>query len=163
MIARRYEAAGNRGHVYATQSVWLSDRENQPTTADALRTSASATAPVTFIAVPATTQFRMGVDRDADGVFDQDELDGAADPANPASLPANFCRADFDGNGTLDGADLSAFTAAHTAGNPRANWDRSFGSNGLPTISAADLSAYQAAHAAGCTASGDALYANGFE
>ncbi|MBL8246716.1 MAG: hypothetical protein JNL89_21130, partial [Rhodanobacteraceae bacterium] len=59
--------------------------------------------------------------------------------------------------------DLSAFTAAHTAGNPRANWDRSFGSNGLPTISAADLSAYQAAHAAGCTASGDALYANGFE
>lgn len=163
MIARRYEAAGTRGHVYATQSVWLSDRENQPTTADALRTSASATAPVTFIAVPATTQFRMGVDRDADGVFDQDELDGAADPANAASQPAGFCRADFDGNGTLDGADLSAFTAAHTAGNPRANWDRSFGSNGLPTISAADLSAYQAAHAAGCTASGDALYANGFE
>ena len=163
MIARRYEAAGTRGHVYATQSVWLSDRENQPTTADALRTSASTTAPVTFIAVPATTQFRMGVDRDADGVFDQDELDGAADPANAASQPAGFCRADFDGNGTLDGADLSAFTAAHTAGNPRANWDRSFGSNGLPTISAADLSAYQAAHAAGCTASGDALYANGFE
>ncbi len=113
MIARRYEAAGTRGHVYATQSVWLSDRENQPTTADALRTGASASAPVSFIAVPITTQFRVGVDRDADGVFDQDELDGSADPANAASLPAGFCRADFDGNGTLDAADLSAFTAAH--------------------------------------------------
>lgn len=163
LIARRYEASAARGYVYATQSVWLSDRENQPTTADALRTGASAAVPVTFIAVPITTQFRMGVDRDADSVFDQDELDSGSDPTNATSLPASFCRADFDGNGTLDGADLSAFTAAHTASNPRANWDRSFGSNGLPTITAADLSGYQAAHAAGCTTSGDALYANGFE
>jgi hypothetical protein len=143
--------------------VWLSDRENQPTTADVLRTGASASAPVSFIAVPITTQFRIGVDRDADGVFDQDELDGSADPANTASQPTGFCRADFDGNGTLDGADLSAFTAAHTAGNPRANWDRSFGGNGLPTVTAADLVAYEAAHAAGCASGGDALYANGFE
>lgn len=163
LIARRYASDGTRGYVYATQSVWLSDRENQPTDATTLRTGASAAAPVTFIAVPITAQFRMGVDRDADGVFDRDEVDNASDPADAASLPTTFCRADFDGNGTLDASDLSAFTSAHSAANPRANWDRSFGANGLPTISAADLSQYQAAHAAGCAALGDVILSDGFE
>lgn len=163
LVARRYDAGGTRGYVYATQTVWLSDRENQPTTADTLRSNASAAAPVTFIAVPITAQFRMGVDRDADGVFDQDEIDGGSDPADASSLPSAFCRADFDGSGTLDSADLSAFTAAHTANSPRANWDRSFGANGLPTISAADLSQYQAAHAAGCATVVEQIFGNGFE
>lgn len=163
LIARQYSAGATRGYVYATGGVWLSDRENQPTTADALRTGASAAVPVSFIAVPITAQFRMGVDRDADGYFDQDEVDNGANPMDASSTPSNFCRADFDGNGTLDSADQSAFVAAHGLSNPRANWDRSFGSNGLPTISAADLSQYQAAFASGCAAVGDALYGNGFE
>lgn len=163
LIARRYEAGGARGYVYATQGVWLSDRENVPSTTDALRTGASAAAPVTFIAVPIGAQFRMGVDRDADGYFDRDEADRGSNPADAASLPTGFCRADFDASGTLDASDLSAFTAAHSAGNPRANWDRSFGSNGLPTITAADLSGYQSAYAAGCASLADAVYANGFE
>lgn len=161
LIARRFDAAGTRGYVYATQSVWLSDRENQPTSADALRSGASAAAPVNFIAVPIGTQFRMGVDRDADGVFDMDESAHGSDPANAASLPGGFCRADFDDSGTLDATDLAAFTAAHTAGNPRTNWDRSFGSNGLPTLDAADLSAYQVAYAAGCNTEG--VFGDGFE
>jgi hypothetical protein len=163
LIARRYASDGTRGYVYATQTVWLSDRENQPSDANTLRSGASATEPVTFIAVPITTQFRMGVDRDADGVFDQDELDNASDPADSASLPVAFCRADFDGNSTLDGADLTAFTNAHAASNPRANWDRSFAANGLPTITAADLGQYQVAHSAGCAAVGDSILADGFE
>ncbi len=162
LIARRFDAGSTRGFVYATQSVWLSDRENAPTTATALRAGASSSAPVMFMAVPITTQFRMGVDRDADGVFDQDELDHGSDAANAGSLPTSFCRADFDANGTLNAADLSAFTSAHTAGNPRANWDRSFAANGLPTITAADLSSYQAAHAQGCP-SGEFSFADGFE
>lgn len=163
LIARRYASDGTRGYVYATQNVWLSDRENQPTDATTLRTGASASAPVTFIAVPSTAQFRMGVDRDADGVFDQDEIDQGSNPADASSLPASFCRADFDGNGTLDAADLTAFTSAHTSASPRANWDRSFGANGLPTITAADLSQYQAAHAAGCAAPGETILSDGFE
>jgi DNA-binding beta-propeller fold protein YncE len=162
LIARQYTAGGTRGHVYATSGVWLSDRENQPTTADALRTSATAAAPVSFIAVPITAQFRMGVDRDADGVFDQDELDHGSNPSLATSLPTDFCRADFDGNGSLDAADLNAFTTAHSAQNPRANWNRSFGANGLPTIEAADLSEYQASYAAGCDGAW-AEFANGFE
>lgn len=163
LIARQYSADGTRGHVYATQSVWLSDRENAPTDATTLRTGATAAAPVTFIAVPITTQFRIGVDRDADGVFDQDEIDAGSNPADATSLPAAFCRADFDGNGTLDGNDLVAFTSAHGAASPRANWDRSFSANGLPTITATDLSGFQAAHASGCAALGDSILANGFE
>ncbi len=161
LVARRYAAGVARGAVYATSAVWLTDRENQPTTADALRTSATAAAPVSFIAVPASTQFRVGVDRDADLVFDQDEIDESSDPANAASLPSSFCRADFDASGTLDTADLNAFTSAHGAQSPRANWDRSFGANGLPTIDAADLAAYQASFAAGC--GGWAGFGNGFE
>ena len=143
--------------------MWLSDRENQPTTADALRIGATAAAPVSFIAVPITAQFRMGVDRDADGVFDQDEIDAASNPADASSLPASFCRADFDASGTLDGADLSAFASAHSANNPRANWDRSFAANGLPTITANDLLQYQAAHAADCATAGEDIFGNGFE
>lgn len=163
LIARRYDNGSARGFVYATQGIWLSDRENVPTTADALRTGASAVAPVTFIAVPINAQFRMGVDRDADGYFDQDEADQGSNPADAASIPANFCRADFDASGLLDASDLSAFTAAHGAGNPRTNWDRSFNASGLPTITAADLAAYQSAYAAGCGALADPVYANGFE
>jgi hypothetical protein len=163
LIARRYASGGTRGHVYATQGIWLSDRENQPTDAATLRTGASNEEPVTFLAVPITAQFRMGVDRDADGVFDQDELDNASDPADAASLPTTFCRADFDGNGTLDANDLSAFSSAHAAASPRANWDRTFAANGLPTITAADLDQYQAAHADGCAQVGELILADGFE
>jgi YVTN family beta-propeller protein len=163
LIARSYTSGGSTGYVYATQAIWLSDRENQPGNADTLRSNASAAAPVSFIAVPINTQFRTGVDRDADGVFDQDEIDNASDPADASSLPSAFCRADFDGNGTLDAADLIAFTNAHSAGNPRANWDRSFGSNGLPSITQNDLDQYQIAFAAGCTTLGETLFTDGFE
>lgn len=162
LIARQYATGGTRGMVYATAGVWLTDRENQPTTADTLRTSATAAAPVTFIVSPITAQFRMGVDRDADSVFDQDELDAGSDPANAASVPVSFCRADFDASGTLDAADLTAFTSAHGAQSPRTNWDRSFGANGLPTIDAADLAGYQTSFAAGCEGAW-AGFANGFE
>ena len=162
LIARQYAAGGTRGMVYATSGVWLTDRENQPTTVDALRTSATAVAPVSFVVAPITAQFRMGVDRDADLVFDQDELDEGTDSANAASVPTSFCRADFDASGTLDAADLTAFTNAHGAQNPRANWNRSFGSNGLPTIDATDLAGYQASHAAGCAGEW-AGFGNGFE
>ncbi|MBL8298572.1 MAG: hypothetical protein JNN30_09525 [Rhodanobacteraceae bacterium] len=142
--------SAGRGYVYATQGVLLSDRENSPTTLTALRTTASATAPVAITVVPAGTQYRMGVDRDSDSVFDQDERDQGtlADDAN--SVRYDFCRADFNADHVLDASDLSAFTSAYNSGNVRANYDHSLGSNGLPTITAADLSAYQTDYNAGC-------------
>jgi YVTN family beta-propeller protein len=163
LIAKARSAGSARGYVYATQNVLLSDRENVPTTLDALRAAAAPGAEVTITVVPSFTQYRMGADRDADGAFDRDELDFGADPADAGSLPVGFCRPDFDANGTLEQADLDAFSAAHAAGNPRGNYDRSLGGDGRPSVTAADLAAYQADFAAGCEAEGEALFANGFE
>ena len=116
-----------------------------------------------FLVVPSFSQYRIGVDRDADGYFDRDETDFGADPAAATSTPAAYCKPDFDGNGSLTGADQTAFSNAFAANDPRANFDHSLGANGLPTLTAADQSAYQAAFAAGCGAGADALFGNGFE
>ena len=160
LVARARIAGESRGFVYATQAVLLSDREHEPTTLDALRTGAAAGNEVTITVVPAFTQYRAGVDRDADGFLDADEADHGADGSNAMSTPDAYCRADFDGNGTLEASDASAFATAHAAANPRANWDWSLGANGLPSIDAADLAGYNAAFAEGCET---AMFVNSFE
>ncbi len=43
----------------------------------------------TYTVVPRGAGWRMGVDRDADGYLDRDELDFGSDPANPLSLATN--------------------------------------------------------------------------
>ncbi len=163
LIAKATVANRARGYVYATSGVLLSDRYNAPTTIDALRAAAAAGAEVTFTVVPAFTQYRAGVDRDSDGWFDADEQDLGADPQAANATLTGFCKADFDGNGTLDNADLSAFTSAFNASNPRANFDLSLGANGLPSIDVADQSAYQNAYAAGCGTTLDNYFADHFE
>lgn len=163
LIVKATVAGAPRGFVYATQDALLSDRENSPTTLNLLRAAAAAGGEVTFTVVPAFAQYRMGVDRDADGFFDRDELDFAANPADAASIPLDFCRADFDGDGALAQADLDAFSAAHAAGQPRGNYDHSLGSDGRPDITSADLFAYQSAFSAGCSNANESLFANGFE
>ena len=42
---------------------------------------------MTFTLVPFGTQRRAGIDRDADGFLDRDELGGGSDPADPESTP----------------------------------------------------------------------------
>jgi DNA-binding beta-propeller fold protein YncE len=163
LVAKATLAGVSRGYVYAPPGVLLSDREHETTTIAALRAQASATGEVVFTAVPPFTQYRAGVDRDADGWFDVDERDAGSDPADAASLPTGLCRPDFDGDGTLEASDATAFAAAFAAGDPRANFDRSLGANGLPSLDAADQSAYQAAYAAGCDAAGLSLFGDGFE
>ncbi len=160
LIATARTDSEARGFVYATQNVLLSDREHRPTTLDALRGGAAVGSEVTITVVPAFTQYRAGVDRDADGFFDADEADHGADSKQAVSTPDEFCRADFDGNGTLDAADATAFTNAHTAANPRANWNWSLGTNGLPTIEATDLAGFNAAFAEGCDTS---MFESSFE
>jgi hypothetical protein len=163
LIAKATVGGVARGFVFAPPGVLLSDREHEATTIDALRLSASASGEVVFTAVPAFSQYRAGVDRDADGWFDGDERESGSDAANASSLPVGFCRPDFDGDGTLEASDASDFAAAFAAGNARANFDRSLGGNGLPSLDAADQSAYQAAFAAGCVPAGDLVLSNGFE
>ncbi|NNE43805.1 MAG: T9SS type A sorting domain-containing protein, partial [Gemmatimonadetes bacterium] len=45
---------------------------------------------LTFTAVLAGEEFRLGVDRDDDGFRDQDERDVGADPDDPLSTPDDF-------------------------------------------------------------------------
>ncbi len=160
LIAKARVDGEARGYVYATQGVLISDREHAPTTIDALRTAAANGSEVVFTVVPAFTQYRAGVDRDGDGWLDADETDHGARATDAASVPTTFCRADFDGSGTLTEADASAFRAAHAAGHPRTNWNWSLGTSGLPSIDATDLAAFETAYAEGC---GQTVFGDGFE
>ncbi|HRG15101.1 MAG TPA: hypothetical protein PLB00_03845 [Pseudomonadota bacterium] len=160
LIAKARVNGEARGYVYATQNLLLGDREHAPTTIDALRAAAASGSEVVFTVVPAFTQYRAGVDRDGDGWLDADETDHGASASNAASTPGTFCRADFDGNGTLAEADATAFRAAHASGNPRTNWNWSLGNSGLPSIDAGDLAAFETAYAEGC---GQTVFGDGFE
>lgn len=160
LVAKSSFGGREHGYVYVTGNLFVADEEHQSLTADALRATATAARTVTYTAVPAGAQFRMGVDRDGDGYFDGDEGVGGSDPAASASVPLAFCRPDVDGNGVLDSADVSTFNSRFTAGSPLANYDHSLGTNGLPTVNAADLSAFNADVAAGC---GGFVFADGFE
>jgi len=42
---------------------------------------------LTYTCVPPGSGLRAGIDRDEDGFFDRDELDGGSDPADPGSTP----------------------------------------------------------------------------
>ena len=37
--------------------------------------------------MPPGSGLRIGIDRDEDGFFDRDEIDGGSDPADPGSTP----------------------------------------------------------------------------
>jgi YVTN family beta-propeller protein len=163
LVAKATVGGLARGYVYAPPGVLLSDRENETTTIDALRAQAAAGSAVVFTAVPSFTQYRAGVDRDADGWLDRDEALHGGDATDAAVAPSGVCRADFDGDGALGAQDAADYEDAFAAGSPRANFDRSLGANGLPSLDASDRSAYQAAFAAGCATDGDLLLADGFE
>jgi DNA-binding beta-propeller fold protein YncE len=68
---------------------FLSDRQSETYTTTALRALAAVGSEQTYTVVPRGTGRRMGIDRDADGYLDRDELDFGSDPANPLSLATN--------------------------------------------------------------------------
>ncbi len=80
-----------RGYRFAGSGVLESDRSGETTTLGALRGGVVAGGEVTFTAVPAGNEERLGVDRDGDGFPDRDELDQCADPANAGSVPVPGC------------------------------------------------------------------------
>ena len=91
LVAKARVGGEARGWVYQGGGSWQSDRAVETTTTAALEALAAPGSEVTFLAVPEGTEQRIGVDRDADGHFDRDELDQLADPANEASVPAGGC------------------------------------------------------------------------
>lgn len=108
LIAKGKVGGLDRGYSYCTGSgQFQSDRAAESIAADSLRLAAGAGAEVTFTIVPFVERVRLGIDRDDDGVFDRDELDGGTDPKDPAS--AAFPRGDMNLDHVVDFVDLPVF------------------------------------------------------
>jgi hypothetical protein len=77
-----------RGAVYIGGDQWRSDRIAEPLVSTNFILTAAATPgqESTFTCVPPGAGARMGVDRDQDGFFDQDEIDAGTNPADPTSF-----------------------------------------------------------------------------
>jgi hypothetical protein len=90
LIVKGFENGIARGWVYnSTNGLFQSDRLAESNTPAALRALAAAGAEQTYTVVPRGAGWRMGIDRDADGYLDRDELDFGSDPANALSLATN--------------------------------------------------------------------------
>ena len=90
LVVRGFENGISRGWVYnRTNGFFQSDRRAESNTPAALRALAAAGAEQTYTVVPRGAGWRMGIDRDADGYPDRDELDFGSDPANALSLATN--------------------------------------------------------------------------
>lgn len=99
----------DRGYSYTGGGNMQSDRAAETTTVTALRTGAAAGNEITFTVVPSGTQVRIGIDRDADGAFDLDELENCSDPANAGVLP--LARGDVNADGSRNLDDIPDFVA----------------------------------------------------
>jgi DNA-binding beta-propeller fold protein YncE len=90
LVAKGNLAGEARGWVRQPGGQFRSDRASEPLVGRrALRQQSQvAGQEVTFTCAPLGSGQRIGIDRDGDGAFDRDELDGGSNPADPASLPA---------------------------------------------------------------------------
>ncbi|HEV2694424.1 MAG TPA: hypothetical protein VG347_16140 [Verrucomicrobiae bacterium] len=90
LIVKGFENGIIRGWFYnRTNGLFQSDRLAETETPGALRLLATPGAEQTYTVVPRGAGWRMGIDRDADGYPDRDELDFGSDPANSLSLATN--------------------------------------------------------------------------
>ncbi|MFO0972779.1 MAG: hypothetical protein U1A27_04970 [Phycisphaerae bacterium] len=100
----------DRGYQYVGANTFQSDRTGETASATALRTGASAGNELTWTVVPIGTQRRIGIDRDADGFFDRDEIENCGDPADPAIVPV--ARGDVNLDSARNAGDIPAFVNA---------------------------------------------------
>jgi YVTN family beta-propeller protein len=116
--------AGEARGWYLTGGQFQSDRSAETMSTAAMLAGAVSGSEKTYTLVPAGSQVRIGVDRDLDGFFDQDELDACSDPADASSTPDNpGCVADIappGGDDMVSVSDLLALLAAWgtTGGGP---------------------------------------------
>jgi len=76
-----------RGYAYLGNGWLQSDRAMETVSVGVLESLAAPGSELTFTVVPWGSQMRIGIDRDFDGHFDRDELDGCSNPADPQSIP----------------------------------------------------------------------------
>jgi hypothetical protein len=110
LVVKGAVAGEVRGFTYSGGS-FVSDRAGEPSRSPAaLLALASPGGELTYTLVPKGAEFRMGVDRDGDGVRDRDELDAGSDPADPTSVPGP-CPADLDCDREVGSSDLASLLA----------------------------------------------------
>lgn len=128
LVVKGRQAGLERGYRYNGGNVFQSDRAGETISATVLRQSAGAGDELTWTLVPAGSQTRIGIDRDGDGFFDRDELDGCGDPANATITPGHFVRGDGNCDGAVDFLDIDPFLAAlfnpvqYAAAHPNCSW-----------------------------------------
>jgi len=69
---------GMRGYAYIGTGDFQSDKSGEITTTDALRLESIRGQATTFTIVPYGTETRIGIDRDLDGILDNDDAEAAA-------------------------------------------------------------------------------------
>jgi YVTN family beta-propeller protein len=87
LVAKGKGAGLARGWYYAASDTFQSDRQLETLTRAQLEALAGSGAELTFTVVPKISERRIGVDRDADGWYDRDEMDAGSDPADPDERP----------------------------------------------------------------------------
>jgi len=97
-----------RGYYRMGSGDFQADRVAEVVSEQDMFALAGADTPLTFTVVPAGSEVRIGVDRDADGFFDRDELDAGTNPADPDSTPLP---GDLDGDGVVGLLDFLALLA----------------------------------------------------
>lgn len=110
LVARGIVGGERRGFQYTGSNTFQSDRAAQTFTATTLRTGALPGAEITFTMVPIGSQRRIGIDRDADGFFDMDEVDACSNPANASIIPGGpgaVLAGDADGNRSVGLEDIA--------------------------------------------------------
>jgi YVTN family beta-propeller protein len=99
-----------------------SDRAGEATIdSDTLKSMAAGNAELSFWAVPVGSGQRLGLDRDLDTFFDQDEIDAGSDPADPTSTPGSLAVPSLGpaGMGALVGLLFAAGTSGLRRRRPR--------------------------------------------
>jgi DNA-binding beta-propeller fold protein YncE len=86
-LVARGRLGGLERSAYFVGPRFQTDRAAERVPLAALLSTASPGSELTFTAVPRGSERRIGVDRDADGAYDRDELDHGSNPADPRSLP----------------------------------------------------------------------------
>jgi YVTN family beta-propeller protein len=88
LIAKGLKNGLARGWMFdRTKDLFQSDRQNETATLEQLLASAAPGSEITFTAVSAGVGWRLGIDRDADGILDRDELDIGTNPADRQLQP----------------------------------------------------------------------------
>lgn len=101
LVVKGFKDGLPRGWFFdRSTGLFQSDRLAETITSTALRALAAVGSEQTYTMVPRGCGKRIGIDRDADGYFDRDELDFGSDPANPLSVPRATSSLTLSTNGT---------------------------------------------------------------